>query len=183
MHADCLSFRLAKTGPASPQAHRRLHVLSCLVAAPQGDLAFCTTHPHSPHNSINKLLSRETVLRPSQSSRWRRKSPSRWQDSKELSQWLRQRGGPQIIAGDMNLPPTARIYRKFWAGYWNAFSSAGLGFGYTEWPRMRVLRFGIRIDHILSGPNWRPCRCWVGPDVGSDHLPLIADLVWTPAGM
>ena len=25
----------------------------------------------------------------------------------------------------------------------------------------------------------RPRRCWVGPDVGSDHLPLIADLVWT----
>jgi endonuclease/exonuclease/phosphatase (EEP) superfamily protein YafD len=105
----------------------------------------------------------------------------RWQDSEELSQWLQQYDGPQILAGDLNLPPDSAIYRKFWAGYGNAFSSAGLGFGYTEWPRVGVLRFGIRIDHILSGPNWRPCRCWVGPGVGSDHLPLIADLVWAPS--
>ena len=35
-----------------------------------------------------------------------------------------------------------------------------------------------RIDHILVGPGWRPHRCWVGPALRSDHLPLIADLRW-----
>ncbi len=165
---------------AELQSNWRLRVLGCLVAAPQGDLAFCTTHPESPHYSIDRSLSRKTVLRPSQSTQMAAEIASRWQDPEELSIWLRQCGRLQIIAGDLNLPPDSAIYRSFWSGYRKAFSSAGLGFGYTEWPRMRLLRFGIRIDHILSGPSWRPCRCWVGPDIGSDHLPLIADLVWIP---
>ena len=160
--------------PSTP----RLHLLGCLIAAPQGDLCFCTVHPASPHHGIAPLLSHNTVLRPSASPLLSAEIENRWQDSRELSKRLHGRGGPQIIAGDLNLPPDSAIYRTFWAGYWNAFSSTGLGFGYTEWPRLPVLRFGIRIDHILSSPDWQPCRCWVGPDVGSDHLPLIADLVW-----
>ena len=39
----------------------------------------------------------------------------------------------------------------------------------------------VRIDHILAGPGWRCGRCWVGPDVGSPHRPLLADLVYSPA--
>ena len=75
------------------------------------------------------------------------------------------------------MPPDGAIYRSYWAGYRNAFSEAGLGYGYTEWPGMRRMRFGIRIDHILSTRDWRPRRAWVGPDIRSDHLPLIAELV------
>jgi endonuclease/exonuclease/phosphatase (EEP) superfamily protein YafD len=81
-----------------------------------------------------------------------------------------------ILAGDFNMPTESAIYRTFWAAYANAFSDAGWGFGYTEWPGMRRLPFGIRIDHILAGPGWHPLRCWVGPNIGSDHLPLIAEL-------
>jgi endonuclease/exonuclease/phosphatase (EEP) superfamily protein YafD len=165
-----------------PQPNWRLHVLGCLLAAPQGDVLFCTIHPDSPRHSIDPLLSRKTVLRPSESTQMAAEITRRWQDSEDLSRWLRQYGEPQIIAGDLNTPPDSAIYRRFWAGYHNAFSEAGLGFGYTEWPRVPLLRFGIGIDHILSSPNWRPCRAWVGPDVGSDHLPLIADLVWAPGG-
>jgi len=152
--------------------------LGCLIAAPQGDITFCTVHPESPHNSIDRLLSRTTVLRPSESTQMAADIRRRWRDSADLAQWLQRCSQPQIIAGDLNLPPDSPIYRRYWAEYWNAFSATGLGFGYTEWPRVPLVRFGIRIDHILSGPNWRPCRCWVGPSVGSDHLPLLADLVW-----
>ena len=51
---------------------------------------------------------------------------------------------------------------------------AGLEFGYTEWPRMHEMRFGIRIDHVLCTSDWRLRQCWLGPDIGCDHLPLIA---------
>ena len=63
-----------------------------------------------------------------------------------------------------------------WDDYTNAFSKAGFGFGETRWTTMRGITFGVRIDHILTNEHWRPQRCWVGPDVGSDHLPVIADL-------
>ncbi len=157
----------------------RLHLLGCVVAAPQGDICFCTMHPVSPHSSIARLLSRDTVLRPSASPYLEAEIADRWQDAADLRQRLDAWGGAQIVAGDLNLPSDSPIFSAYWAAYWDAFGSVGLGFGYTEWPRLPRLprlRFGIRIDHILSSPGWRPSRCWVGPDVGSDHRPLIADL-------
>ena len=40
----------------------------------------------------------------------------------------------------------------------------------------------IPIDHIMFRPDSnRPIHCrnrWVGPDLGSDHRPVVADIVW-----
>jgi endonuclease/exonuclease/phosphatase (EEP) superfamily protein YafD len=79
-----------------------------------------------------------------------------------------------VIAGDFNMPTDSDIYQLYWSSYTNAFSAAGLGFGYTKFTRWH----GIRIDHILAGPGWRCRRSWVGPDVGSDHRPVLAELTW-----
>jgi endonuclease/exonuclease/phosphatase (EEP) superfamily protein YafD len=158
----------------SPQF--RVNMLLCEVATPEGDLSFCTMHPQSPHRSIDHVLSRSTLLRPSQSAYLAAEIEKRWGDSEAARQWLAECGGSEIIAGDLNLLPDSAIYRACWAQYHNAFGEAGLGFGYTEWPRMRKLRFGMRIDHVLCGADWRPRCCRVGPDIGSDHRPLIADL-------
>ena len=74
------------------------------------------------------------------------------------------------------MPPDSVIYRRYWGRYENAFSQTGFGFGKTRWTTMKGITFGIRIDHILSNEHWQPERCWVGPDIGSDHLPMFADL-------
>jgi len=166
----------------SVQKGNRVPILSCVVATPEREIAFSTLHPLSPHRGIDRVLDHRTILRPSQSGQLAEEIEDRWRDAEQATRCLADGGESKIIAGDLNLPPESAIYRRFWAGYRNAFSEAGLGFGYTEWPRMRKVRFGIRIDHILSSSDWRPRRCWVGPDVGSDHLPLIADLVWVPSG-
>jgi endonuclease/exonuclease/phosphatase (EEP) superfamily protein YafD len=34
--------------------------------------------------------------------------------------------------------------------------------------------FGIPIDHVLGNGGIRVVEAWAGPDVGSDHRPLIA---------
>ena len=75
------------------------------------------------------------------------------------------------------MPTDSCIYRRDWNDYRSAFSGAGLGFGYTERVRVRGLSWGVRIDHVLTGSSWRCRSCRVGADVGSDHLPLVADLV------
>ncbi len=80
---------------------------------------------------------------------------------------------PLIVAGDFNLPIASAIYREYWGDLTNAWSSRGVGLGHTK-----QLRFwGIRIDHILTGPGAVPVRVELGPPLHSDHLPLIADLV------
>ena len=82
-------------------------------------------------------------------------------------------GGDVVIGGDFNLVVEGAIYRRHWSGCTNAFNRVGRGFGYT-----RILkRFSARIDHVLScGGGWRPVRAVVGPDLGSDHRPMVVDL-------
>ena len=82
---------------------------------------------------------------------------------------------PVIVTGDFNLPVESTIYERFWGGFTNAFEATGTGFGWTK--REGALR--IRIDHVLTnaaGPV--PAGTWLGPSLGSDHLPVVADLRW-----
>lgn len=95
--------------------------------------------------------------------------------ARRVSRWIRKEAGNPIIAGDFNMPVESRIYREYFGDCTNAFSTIGTGFGYT-----RVLRrFSARIDHIVTCGGWRPIHIEIGPDIGSDHRPVIVDLART----
>ena len=82
---------------------------------------------------------------------------------------------PLIIAGDFNMPVESTIFRRYWSVFRNAFETRGAGFGYTK---IEGTLLRIRIDHVLtSRTGVRVNAARVGPDVGSDHLPVIADLL------
>jgi endonuclease/exonuclease/phosphatase (EEP) superfamily protein YafD len=89
---------------------------------------------------------------------------------------IRSGRGKVVIMGDFNTPPDSVLYRTFWSGFNNAFSTGGFGFGNTHFTRHTA----IRIDHILMGPGWRCRSASVGPNVGSGHRPLMATLDATP---
>ena len=94
--------------------------------------------------------------------------------SRRASNWVIQGGTPALVAGDFNTPQESAIFRQYWDHLDDAFESAGLGYGGT-----RVLRwFRVRIDHVLATGELRAVRAEVGADLGSDHLPLIADFIW-----
>ncbi len=86
--------------------------------------------------------------------------------------WTRGGAAPVVVAGDFNLTAESAIFREVWGGFEDAFTVVGLGFGFTK--HSRLLR--ARIDHVLYGPGLRARRAWVGPEIGSDHHPLAADL-------
>ncbi len=157
-----------------------VHMLRCIVESPHGDVDFYSVHLDSPHIGLSAVLDRKTVLQPSNSAVLASESDLRRRESEEAQRVVSQLSESPVLAGDFNLPVDSTIYRRYWSGYGNAFSLAGLGFGYTEWPNVRWLPFGLRIDHILTGDGWRCRRCWVGPDVGSDHLPLLAEFSFAP---
>jgi endonuclease/exonuclease/phosphatase (EEP) superfamily protein YafD len=102
-------------------------------------------------------------------------SDTRYHQSMVVDAWMAKGTGPALAAGDFNTPDDSTIYSEIWAKYTNAFATAGLGWGYTY----HMNRTALRIDHILATPGWRCRDCWVGPDVGSEHRPVIADLEWT----
>jgi len=95
-------------------------------------------------------------------------------ESSLLLRWIADAPGAILLAGDFNLTAEHPLYRRDWGGYSNAFSESSLGFGQT----MMTRRIGLRIDHILGGTCWQPAACWVGPDIGSAHRPVLADLSW-----
>ena len=97
-------------------------------------------------------------------------------ESRVTAEWIGDDVDNVIVAGDFNMPVESVIYRASWSHLRNAYSRAGRGFGFTRdngWIR-------VRIDHVLSGRNWRARRAWVGPAIGSDHRPVFAELKWTP---
>ena len=76
-----------------------------------------------------------------------------------MTAWLRPDWTAQTIEiGNSYIHPDAR----------------GTGFGYTKRDG-RWLR--VRIDHVLAAPRWFAVSgAWLGEDVGSDHLPMVADV-------
>lgn len=83
---------------------------------------------------------------------------------------------PVVIAGDFNLPVESSIFRRHWGRFRDAFESSGTGFG---WSKREGTLLRIRIDHILGNATApHPVGTWLGDEMGSDHLPVIADLAW-----
>jgi endonuclease/exonuclease/phosphatase (EEP) superfamily protein YafD len=101
----------------------------------------------------------------------------RWEQSRYVAVHSDGLEEPVLLAGDFNTPPESAIFRQVWSGYTDAFAEAGWGWGYT----FAGGRTRVRIDHILAGKGWHCVRCGVGPNVGSPHRPVFADLIWSGA--
>ena len=166
------------------EIHWKYHppnVLGCVLETDDRQIYFCTIHLQGPGRAIENVLSRKTLISPSKSPKLTEKIERRRRESDSTSQWFGSLDDyPLIVAGDFNMPADSSIFRRYWGKYANAFSSAGFGFGNTKHSPVADWLFGARIDHILAGPGFRAVRCWVGPDIGSDHLPVIADLGLKP---
>jgi endonuclease/exonuclease/phosphatase (EEP) superfamily protein YafD len=93
-------------------------------------------------------------------------------ESFHASEWAKKYDGG-VVVGDFNLQTKNPIFQKYWSYFKDAFSKQGNGFGYTKYTRWH----GVRIDHVLTDQRWKIVRAYVGDDVGSDHRPLIVDLV------
>jgi endonuclease/exonuclease/phosphatase (EEP) superfamily protein YafD len=144
-----------------------------VLQGPAGPLSFLNLHPISPREGLQAMV--DNPLRAARDVE--ANLEVRRRESEASSRWAASTQGPVLVAGDLNLPCDSAIYRRYWSEYADGFSIAGLGFGHTWFSRWH----GVRIDHILGGPGLSFRRCWVGPEVGSDHRPLIADIEWTGA--
>jgi endonuclease/exonuclease/phosphatase (EEP) superfamily protein YafD len=103
-----------------------------------------------------------------------RNSAYRNEELGALVAFARAQPGPLIVAGDLNLTPWSEHFRAALAA--SGLQDAALGFGlHRSWPA-QFAPAGIRIDHCLLSPHWRSISADTGPWLGSDHLPVIADL-------
>jgi endonuclease/exonuclease/phosphatase (EEP) superfamily protein YafD len=87
---------------------------------------------------------------------------------------------PVVMAGDFNATVDHRAFRALLkAGFCDSALVTRNGWRMT-WPADRRALPGLfRIDHVLVRPGARVARYRVGRGSGSDHRPLIVDLVLT----
>ena len=160
-----------------PHQWPRTSMLECLIQTTKGDIAFYTLHLPSPHYGLQNILDRKTIISLSRKELLDNETRNRWKTAREIERKISSQTLPKIIAGDFNMPVESLIYREVWNGYDNSFSETSIGYGWSERNSVRGIPLAVRIDHILTSNGIVPKSCEVGPDVGSDHLPLIAD-VW-----
>lgn len=95
---------------------------------------------------------------------------------------------PSVLLGDFNMTRRNRVYAQLSAaGLIDAFAVAGTGRGWTMPVRVgnahikhRLHRVPLlpvaRVDYIWYTRGLSAEAAWLGPDAGSDHLPVLARL-------
>jgi len=106
---------------------------------------------------------------------------SAWRDAQldAFGSLVAAAGRPAILAGDLNTTPWSAGFRRLVTAGGLRDSARGRGLQPT-WNARRVAP-RIPIDHVLVSDDIRVVDRRVGPDVGSDHLPVEARLVLPPA--
>ena len=151
-----------------------LNAIYCVVATPLGDIGFCNLHLDTPRRALSAVLDRQRILNLSRTRYADYRLQCRQFESSDLLEWLSGFPEPKIIAGDFNMMSDSSTFRSDWNRFHNAHDWAGWGFGHTKRTVIRRRHYGSRIDHLLSDENWTPVSVRVGPDLGSDHVPLMA---------
>ena len=164
------------------------------VDAPFGRIAVCNVHMRTPLWGLTEVLDPLAFLVPEGADSLIEEIAYRRAGSEQLVDRLAGMGLPLVIGGDFNMTTDSRIYRAFWSRYTDAFLAAGWGPGFTKWTPYSDLdpeghwdyelegEFGTRIDHVLVDGHWAVARARVEEDVGSDHRPVFAEVVFLPKG-
>ena len=102
---------------------------------------------------------------------------SRWAQRRNdelvtLEALVQQVTNPVILLGDFNASPWSFALQQLSETAALRFANLGLGIR----PTWFYGPIGAPLDHILVSAQWRVMRYEVGREVGSDHLPVVAEL-------
>jgi endonuclease/exonuclease/phosphatase (EEP) superfamily protein YafD len=96
-------------------------------------------------------------------------------ETAQLQQTLTTVELPSILLCDCNLTETSEDYLRLAQAARDSFREASWGLGHTL--RVGQIPFPVqRIDYIWHTAGMVAIEAWVGPDGGSDHLPVSAKL-------
>ncbi len=87
--------------------------------------------------------------------------------------WARRVRGPAIVAGDFNTTPWTHAFRSLFGG--EDFTNTQRGYGFEATWRAGTI-WQVPIDHIVVTSDLTVIEREVGPAMGSDHLPVFAEI-------
>jgi endonuclease/exonuclease/phosphatase (EEP) superfamily protein YafD len=97
-------------------------------------------------------------------------------EMRELAQFVRHIDGPLVLAGNLNTSPWSRSFRALRLA--TGLSPAGTLM--PSWPAWPIALPQVALDHIFVSPELAVSASGTGPAVGSDHLPVWAQLERRP---
>ena len=109
---------------------------------------------------------------PSRRDGWR----GRRQTLDDVVRWRARLGARYAVVGDINASPCEADFRRFVA----KLALTPPADAPATWPVVPLLPVMLAPDHVLAGPGLRVEALHVGPEIGSDHLPLFATLRLMP---
>ena len=92
----------------------------------------------------------------------------------ELADLISQEPMPVVVIGDFNATPWSYVFRDFSSDTGLVNSQNGFGLSAT-WPSTLPVAL-IPLDHMLHSDSLTTVTREVGPDLGSDHLPLLVEV-------
>lgn len=137
--------------------------LKARVETPAGPVSVWNTHPYPPLRQSSHIA-----------------------QISNLAREIAQSDGPLIVGGDFNTTDQAETYQLISRQLDNAHWEAGWGFGFSfparapELPGWLPVGPLVRIDHIFYSDHFMAHSARTLPEAaGSDHFPVVAELVWT----
>ena len=164
---DCVPGKISFRG--------RTHTyVRCVVGVHGVEIDLITVHFLSPREGLNATRHEGAAGLDD----WQQNFEDRMTQARALADVVAASRRPVIVAGDLNAPESSPVLGALRAaGLRDAFSSAGKGYGYTQGHALRPGISFLRIDHILVSATLGVHDCFVGSKEGSEHRPVIADLL------
>lgn len=154
-----------------PLHHRS--AIACRVQAGGTEAELVTAHLLSPRQGLN--ATRHAWW--GGFDDWQDNYRHRLLQARALAARLASPGVPLILGGDLNAPEHSPVLRTLLAaGMRDAFTSAGVGYGYTVGHALRPGVSLLRLDHLLVSADIGVAQCFAGSAAASEHRPVVADL-------
>ena len=159
---------------------KRLPVLVSTLDTPYGKVSFNNVHLPSPRYGLLEAVTPKGID-PEKSGLLVTQTQGRLESSKRVLTVVNASPLPIIVAGDLNLPRESSVYRSLWHNFDSAFAKTTYGYGWTFQNTYRGIPIPLGLDHILTRGGAVPLTFFVGPEISSDHRPIIADIEITPS--
>jgi endonuclease/exonuclease/phosphatase (EEP) superfamily protein YafD len=164
---DCQRRTLAPAEAGGSYVH-------CVLTDHGTEVDLYTVHLLSPRDGLNAARWRWLEGVPA----WKYNVATRLAQAEALARVVAESRRPVIVAGDLNAPQSSMVIQALQGtGLRDAFASSGRGYGYTYGHDLRPGVSFLRIDHVLVSPTIGVARCVAGDRQGSEHRPVIADLL------
>ena len=162
-HLIFSTLTLTRDSPSEVISHgwgeRQARAMEVVVSLGTTEVTILGIHPLAPTNA------RRAALRDAQ--------------FEFVAEWVGRARGPTVVAGDFNATPWSHVFGPLTG---SGLRNSQRGFGLApSFPVDGSFLTRVPIDHLLHSSHLAVSDRWLGPDLGSDHFPLVVDLALIPS--